>query len=151
MEPASLVIGLGNALQGADGFGPAVIDRLRRADVPGGTTLLDAGTDLLGHLDRLAAFDRVILVDAMVGGAGTGAVTIVGEAAISRWSIESPDSHAVSAVLAVGLFRRLYPAAARTTIALVGLDAPHAGAGAPLVGETIEAGATAVLRLLAAD
>ena len=151
MAPASLVIGLGNALQGADGFGPAVIDRLRHAQLPEGTTLLDAGTDLLGHLDRLAAFGRVILVDAIVGGAGSGAVAIVEEAAISRWSRESPDSHAVAAVRALGLFRRLYPAAAGTTIVLVGLDAPYAAFGAPPSGATIAEGAAAVLRLLAAD
>jgi len=150
MEPASLVIGLGNPLQGPDGFGPAVIDRLRRVSLSERTTLLDAGTDLIGHLDRLAGFDRAILVDAVAGGAGTGAVSIVDEAAISQWSVASPDSHAVSAVLALGLFRRLYPAA-RTTIVLVGLDAPYLDVGGGLADGTIQEGVAAVLRLLAAD
>jgi hydrogenase maturation protease len=149
MVPASLVVGIGSVLQGLDRFGPAVIERLQaRADLPEGTTLLDAATDLLGCLDRFAAFRHVILVDAFVGGAGTGAVSVVDEPAMARWSCESPDSHGVSAVLAVGLFRRLYPAAG-TTIALVGLDAMRVSSGDVLPEETIDAGATAVVQLLA--
>ena len=148
MGGSSLVVGLGNPLLGADGFGSAVVERLRaRADLPPGTTLLDANTDLLGCLDRFDRFERVILVDAFVGGVATGAVTIVDEPTFSQWSSDAPDSHAMSAVLAVALFRRLYPAAA-TTIALVGLDAARADRDDVLPDHTIQAGVDAVMHLI---
>ncbi len=148
MDRARLVVGIGNPLQGADGFGPAVVERLRaRADLPRDTTLLDAHTDLLGCLETFAAFDQVVLVDAFVGGTATGAVSIVDEATFSGWNSDSPDIHAVSAVLAVGLFRRLY--AAPTTIVLVGLDASDIGRAHPLRYDQIDAGVAAVLKLIA--
>lgn len=146
-----LVVGIGNPLQGADGFGPAVVERLQsRPNLPRETTLLDAQTDLLGCLETFPAFDDVILVDAFVGGDGTGAVAIVDEATFSRWSSDSPDGHAISAVLAVGLFRRLHAGAA-TKIVLVGLDAGEVGRARPLRDDQIDAGVAAVLRLIAAD
>jgi hydrogenase maturation protease len=150
MEPHSLVVGVGSPLQGLDGFGPAVIARLQaRTDLPGGTTLLDANTDLLGCLDRFAAFQRVIVVDAFVGGSGDADVAVVPESEIADWSVESPDSHAVSGVLAIGLFRRLYPAAAATTISLVGLNAAGVALGDVIADGTVDAGVDAVIRLLA--
>jgi len=150
MEPRSLVVGIGSTLLGLDGFGPAVIARLQaRTDLPGGTVLLDANTDLLGCLDRFAAFQQVIVVDAFVGGSGNADVAVVAESEISNWGVESPDSHAVSGVLAIGLFRRLYPAAAATTIWLVGLNAAGVALGDVIADGTIDAGVEAVIRLIA--
>ena len=148
MDRPRLVVGIGNPLQGADGFGPAGVERLRaRADLPRDLTVVDAQTDLLGCLETFAAFDQVILVDAFVGGAETGAVSIVDEPTFSRWPSDAPDSHAISAVLAVGLFRRLYPGAP-ATIVLVGLDASEVGRARPLLDDQIDAGVAAVLRLI---
>jgi hydrogenase maturation protease len=148
MAQTSLVVGIGNPLQGADGFGPAVIASLRAsASLPPDTQLIDAHTDLLALIDRFAAFDQVVLVDAVLGD-GRAEVIVFDEPAFAQWPTESPSSHQVSALVAVGLFRRLYPEA-RTRISLVGLNVDEVTRqqnGAQFVDE----GVAAVQRLIAA-
>ena len=115
-----LVVALGNPQQGADGFGPAVADRLRRTrGLPDGVDLVDAHTDLLAHLERFAQYDRVVLVDAVLGGE-RGQVAVVDEETFAPWDERSPGSHSVSPLVAVKLFRQLHPAS-RTRILLVAL------------------------------
>jgi hydrogenase maturation protease len=105
-----LVLGLGNPLAGADGFGPAVIERVRDAGAPDGVELIDAHTDLLAHLHRFAEADEVMLVDAVLD--ERGGVALVDEEEFSRWDDTSRGAHQVSPLAAVKLFRRLHPAAA---------------------------------------
>lgn len=139
----TLVIGIGNPLLGPEAFGPAVVDRLRaRPDVPATVELLDAHTDLLASLDRFLDAEHVVLVDAFLG-AGTGAVVVVDEPTFTGWSTESPGSHALSAAMAVRLFRTLTPSAT-VRLTLVGLDIDHVG-GEPLSPHVVETGADAVL------
>jgi hydrogenase maturation protease len=141
------VAALGNPLQGSDGFGPAVVDRLRGArGLPDGVDLLDAHTDLLAHLDRLAQYDGVVLVDAVIGGA-IGQVAAVDEETFARWDERSPGSHSVSPLVAVKLFRQLYPAS-RTRIALVALYVDEVRLGAGVSKDAVEAGAREVTRLI---
>jgi hydrogenase maturation protease len=111
-----LVLGLGNPLAGADGFGPAVIARLREAGVPDGVELVDAHTDLLGHLHRFVEADEVVLVDVVLGGAGE--VAVVKEEEFSGWDHTSVGAHQVSPLAAIKLFRRLHPEAS-TRVRLV--------------------------------
>lgn len=107
-----LVLGLGNPLSGADGFGPAVIEALRRRGVPPDVTLVDAHTDLLAHLDRFAASAEVVLVDAALAdiqepdGRKAGVVT-VGEEEFSAWDTRSAGVHEFCPVAAVKLYRIL--------------------------------------------
>jgi len=71
-RPRRLVLGLGNRLVGEDGFGSAVIEMLRRRpDLPANVDLVDAHTDLLAHLETIASYDEVVLVDVVVGASGT--------------------------------------------------------------------------------
>ena len=145
--PTWLVLALGNPQQGADGFGPAVADRLRRAGgPPDGVEIVDAHTDLLAHLDRFAQYDRVVLVDAVLGGA-RGEVTVVDEETLATWDERSPGSHSVSPLVAVKLFRQLYPAS-RTRIVLVALWVDELRFGDGLPDEAVEAGARAVTSLI---
>jgi hydrogenase maturation protease len=60
--PHALVIGIGNALRGDDGIGPAVIEALR-PESEGLTLIESSGNDLLEWLTS-DAFDRAIVVDA---------------------------------------------------------------------------------------
>jgi hydrogenase maturation protease len=148
MEPKLLVLGIGNPLQGADGFGPAVIERLRTLAPGDGVRLVDAGTDLLGEIDRFAAYDHIVLVDAIVG-ADPG-VQIVEEQTFSGWDDRSPSCHTLSPLLALKLFRQLYPTA-QTTIALVALGVDSARFGQTLAAGDVDAGAEAVLMLIEQD
>ncbi len=63
-----LVMALGNPLAGSDGFGAAVLARLREGGaLPADVALVDADIDLVGRIDALHAYDEVILIDAVVG------------------------------------------------------------------------------------
>lgn len=104
-----LVLGLGNPLADADGFGPAVIEYLRTMNgLPPGVELIDVHTDLLGHIDRFAGRDHVILVDAMIASNDWG-IGVFSEETFSTWEERTTGVHAFSALTAVKLFRRLQP------------------------------------------
>jgi len=117
------VVALGNNLMGDDGFGPAVLARLRQdARVTTATDLLDAHTDLLGHLERFAGRERVILIDVVLDpdpGTEPG-VVVLQEDLFASWPQASPSCHQLTPVLAVKLFRALHPDA-RCQISLVAL------------------------------
>ena len=122
----TLVIGLGNSLIGDDAFGSNVVERLR-SGVPNAlphAELVDAHTDLLGLIDRFTAYERVVLVDAILDPAeklgSPGHVVLVDEESMVAWSEASPSAHQFSPLLAVRLFRSLNPSAT-TRICLVGL------------------------------
>lgn len=103
----SLVLGLGNRLSGADGFGPSVIDALAaEGNLPPGVELLDAHTDLIAHLHRFAACDQAILIDTVLHDTTLG-VAVFDEPTFSSWDVGSTGAHGMSAVMAVRMFRTL--------------------------------------------
>ena len=63
-----LIFGCGNVLLGDDGFGPAVIEELRRRELPGDAHAEDVGTSIRGVLFDIALMDRrpehIIVLDA---------------------------------------------------------------------------------------
>jgi hydrogenase maturation protease len=68
-----LVLGLGNALLGDDGIGPAAVSLLRSQYVmPDGVRLLDGGTLGLSLLPYLEQADAAILIDAINGDGPAG-------------------------------------------------------------------------------
>lgn len=110
--PNWLVLGLGNPLADADGFGPAVIEELRASgDLPPQVELVDVHTDLLGFIDRFAGRDHVILVDAMIASNDWG-IGVFSEETFSTWDARSTGVHGLSALTAVKLFRQLQTGAA---------------------------------------
>lgn len=145
-----LVAGLGNALQGADGFGPAVIERLRsRPDLPPDLELVEAHTDLLSLYDRFSSFEGVVLVDAVLG-PGPRQVKLVDEDTFSDWNADPANCHHWSPLVAVKLFRLLQPGQ-RTRFVLVGLEVNRIDAGSPATPTEIESGAGLVMRVTAAQ
>jgi hydrogenase maturation protease len=111
-----LVLGLGNSLAGADGFGPAVVARLREGGGLDGVELVDAHTDLLAHLHRFAEAEEVVLIDAVLD--DREGVALVDEAEFSDWDDTSRGAHQISPLAVVKLFRSMHPDAA-TRIRLV--------------------------------
>jgi hydrogenase maturation protease len=69
--PRVLVVGIGNPDRGDDGFGAAVIARLR-GRVPPAVRVLECSGDVLALIDEWAGFSTVIVVDAatMIGRPG---------------------------------------------------------------------------------
>ena len=84
--------------------------------------LLDAHTDLLGHIDSFASYPLVIILDALLdptGKHGTpGEVVTLEEATLLSLPDDSPSIHQISPVVALKLFRKLHPGAS-TRIVLV--------------------------------
>lgn len=125
-EKKILLVGLGNPLNGDDGFGPLVIERLRStaSEMPPGVTLRDAGTDLLHHIEDFAGYDCVVLIDAILDTdsklRAPGHIEVLEEKAIVSWPESSQGVHQMSPLLGVKLFRALYPEAG-TRICLAGL------------------------------
>jgi hydrogenase maturation protease len=125
-SPQTLVLGLGNPLSGDDGFGAQVLELLHRngTEFLPGVSLVDAHTDLLNHIESFAAYDRVVLIDAILDPENKlgkpGQILALHEEEFLSWSEISPSVHQMSPMLAVKLFRQLYPAV-QTQITLVGL------------------------------
>jgi hydrogenase maturation protease len=148
MRPLNyLVVGLGNPLQGADGFGAAVLERLRSArQLPPGTELVDATTDLLSLFDRFPLYDVVVLVDALLG-AGPREVRVISEQEFDAWTPHAASAHETSPLVALGLFRTLQPAST-TRFVLVGLKVGEDEFDAGLLTSDAQAGADAVRRIV---
>jgi hydrogenase maturation protease len=143
-----LVVALGNPLVGADGFGAAVLAGLRlRPDLANAVDLLDAHTDLLGHLDALVRYDEVILVDALLGAGRHGEVALYDERQFMGWPAASPSCHQISPLLAVKLLRQLHPGAS-TRIVLLALSADEISAAMPPPSESVTAAVDAIADLI---
>jgi len=119
-------VGLGNRLSGDDAFGSRVLEQLRRQEPPPppGVTAVDAHTDLLNHLEDFAVYDDVVLVDAVLDPenklGASGRVVVLREETFQSWTEASPGVHEMTPLLAVKLFRALYPQA-ETKFTLLGL------------------------------
>jgi hydrogenase maturation protease len=116
-----LIVALGNELCGDDGFGPAVLARVRDdPEVAPRAELLLAGTDLLGQIQRFLDYAEVVLLDAVLAPDRAGEVLLFEEQQLLSWPADAPSGHQISPLLAVRLFRTLYPGAP-TQIRLLGL------------------------------
>jgi hydrogenase maturation protease len=69
---ATVILGLGNALRGDDGIGPAVIEWLDRQGLPPGIETIDGGTSGLDIVSILLGRERAIIVDAANVGLAAG-------------------------------------------------------------------------------
>jgi hydrogenase maturation protease len=69
---STLILGLGNALLGDDGVGPAVIEWLDRQVLPPGVDAIDGGTSGLDIVSILMGRERAIIVDAANVGQAPG-------------------------------------------------------------------------------
>ncbi len=153
----NLVIGLGSWLSRDDAFGLLVLDRLasvKPAPLPH-TDLLSAGTDLIRSIDLFQGYSLVILVDAVLDPGGKigcpGDVIVLDERSFLAWPETSPSVHEFSPLVAVRLFRKLYPEA-RTCITLVAHCTDRVSLQQPRVealdDQVVEAGVRLVLSLL---
>jgi hydrogenase maturation protease len=80
----TVVIGCGNLLGADDGVGLAVLERLRRWDLPPEVELADGGTWGLNLLPLIESTDRLLLLDAVDRGKAPGTVTVLEREEIPR-------------------------------------------------------------------
>jgi hydrogenase maturation protease len=85
-----LVAGVGNVLRRDDGFGPAVLARLR--GLPDEVTLLESGIGGMALLqDLMAGWDGLVIIDAIHRGAEPGTVFAI-DPAVAEFE-HVPDIH----------------------------------------------------------
>ena len=70
----TLILGMGNLLLCDEGVGVHVARSLSRRELPPGVEVVEAGTAFLDVLPSIEKADRILLVDAMEGGAAPGTV-----------------------------------------------------------------------------
>lgn len=69
-----LIIGLGNSLAGDDGFGPYMVDYLKRQPIPHGVKVIEGGTDAFALLTDLERAEYVILLDVVQSAGEPGTI-----------------------------------------------------------------------------
>ncbi len=146
----SLVVGLGSPLSRADAFGLEVVGRLecRKSQFPRTVDLVRAETDLIGLIEKFPEYDHVILVDAVLGQGAAGVVAFQ-EETFQQWPDSSPSVHHISPLVAVRLFRKLYPGTAnRITLVACCVDWVGLGTGGGPDERLLDAGVRLVLSLV---
>ena len=68
------IVGVGNVLMADDGIGVQAVWELERQSLPDGIELLDGGTAFPSLAGQLAGFHKLIIVDAVRGGALPGTI-----------------------------------------------------------------------------
>ncbi|MBS7287946.1 MAG: hydrogenase maturation protease, partial [Candidatus Freyarchaeota archaeon] len=71
------VIGVGNYLLGDEGVGVHVINRMKGGSLPEGVEVVDGGVGGLFLLEFFEKADKVILVDAVLGGGKPGDIYVI--------------------------------------------------------------------------
>ena len=71
-QHSTIVLGLGNALRGDDGVGPAVIEWLDGQELPSSVETIDGGTSGLDIVSILMGREQAIIVDAANVGRAPG-------------------------------------------------------------------------------
>jgi hydrogenase maturation protease len=104
-----LIAGVGHALMGDDGLGPAVIKRLEEDGLPARVRLLDAGPAPQEILTELSGIKRLIVIDALTGVAPG---TVVVKRFPVRCALPGGDgavSHGLGLVQTLCIARDLFP------------------------------------------
>ena len=68
------VVGVGNILMGDEGIGVRAVEELKRERLPEEVQLFDGGTAFHALVDELIEFDKLIIVDAVMGGEPPGTI-----------------------------------------------------------------------------
>jgi hydrogenase maturation protease len=111
--PSVLVIGLGNPLMGDDGFGLAVLARLRDSwRIPPDVELVDGGTWGIRLLPLIENAERVLFLDAVDHGATPGTPVVLRGPDLPHQLSLKLSSHQIDLreMLAVALLRGTSPA-----------------------------------------
>lgn len=75
ISPQKIVIlGVGNLLLSDEGVGVHVANELMKMDLPQGVSVVEGGTDGFRLIDIITKADRLIVIDAVKGGAAPGSI-----------------------------------------------------------------------------
>lgn len=141
-------------MMGDEGVGWHVVQLLAcDPRLPSDTDVLLGGTDLLRWTGEIAGRTHAILVDALLDGAGAGAVTVLRNG-FDELEGAWPHVHHVSLAQAIGLLRIAWPSLASTRFTLVAVSIDSAEFGnrlSPALAAALPGIADRVLRELASS
>jgi len=96
------VVGVGNVVMGDEGIGVHVVEKLKTVELPPEVVVLDGGTHFWGDEAALDGSEKLVIVDAVLGGGAPGT--------IYRFSIDELEDEADDVRLSchdVGLIEKL--------------------------------------------
>lgn len=70
----TVILGVGNLLLSDEGVGVHVAEKMMKMDLPHGIEVIEGGTDGFGLIDIISEADRLVVVDAVKGGAKPGSI-----------------------------------------------------------------------------
>jgi hydrogenase maturation protease len=117
------IIAIGQRAAGDDAVGLAVLERLRQAELPRGTELVEVG-DGAALIPLLETRLTVIVLDAVVGPGPVGEVLELDADALEGASERPVSTHGVSVAQALALARVLSPDAVAPSVSVVGVRIP---------------------------
>jgi len=68
------IVGVGNLLMGDEGIGVHIAERLKSASLPADVAVLDGGTHFWGDEEMLNGAEKLVIVDAVLGGGAPGTI-----------------------------------------------------------------------------
>jgi len=96
------VVGVGNAVMGDEGIGVHVVDKLKSVELPPEVVVLDGGTHFWGDEAELNGSEKLIIIDAVLGGGAP--------ATIYRFGLDELEDEAEDVKLSchdIGLIEKL--------------------------------------------
>ncbi|MBI5509661.1 MAG: hydrogenase maturation protease [Deltaproteobacteria bacterium] len=132
--PGVLVVCVGNDLVADDGVGPAVYEHLRRRPQQDGVRLSLLGVGGLELLDELEGDALLIVVDAVLGGARPGTISVRRVQDDDLCRPPPTDAHAIGVLEALAVGRALFPGVMPREIVLVGVEGQRFGEVGPMTG-----------------
>lgn len=73
-SPKTVILGVGNVLLSDEGIGVHVANELSTMELPPGVSVVEGGTDGFRLLNIITETDRLIVIDAVKGGAAPGSI-----------------------------------------------------------------------------
>lgn len=77
MVKRTVIIGVGNMLLGDEGVGIHVVEELNKKDLPAYIEVFDGGTGGVALLNLMEGADKVIIIDAVLGGCEPGEIYVL--------------------------------------------------------------------------
>jgi hydrogenase maturation protease len=113
---ATVVLGVGNLIQGDDGVGVHVAQALLERGCPAGVTVLDGGTAPLDALAHVGPVERLIIVDAANLGEPPGTIRVLTPEEIIPDEGDSVSLHDLDLLWALGAMRTTGEMPAETVV-----------------------------------
>lgn len=77
MSKRTVIIGVGNLLLGDEGIGIHVVEELSKRNLPANVEVIDGGTGGVALLSLMEGANKVIIVDAVLGGNSPGKIYVL--------------------------------------------------------------------------